>query len=99
MSSTTAIAAIHLDGIMHPFKEERLDGVKYVDCALAGTRSRTERGMNRSQARRRPIVNSRRLRGCRSGAIRRLTRAVVDETAHQQEVRGRLGAQVVDPFP
>ena len=51
MSSTAAIAAIHLDGTMRPFKEEWLDGVKYVD------------------------------------------------RAHQQEVRGRLGAQVADPFP
>jgi len=31
MSSTAAIAAIHLDGTMRSFKEERLAGVKYVD--------------------------------------------------------------------
>ena len=44
-------------------------------------------------------------RGCRDPLphhadvlpARRLSRAVVDETADQQEVRGRLGAQVADP--
>jgi len=77
------MAAIHLDGTMRPFKEERRAGVKYVD---------PDRLAYRVQ------IADAAVAGAEVAVVRVVdTVEFVDQTADQQVVRGRLGAQVADP--